>query len=395
MNEQTIYKILSVVTEKSEEALMAFSKDQSLLDLGLDSIKFIQFIVAVEEAFQIEIRDSDLLFSKFETIEKLFSTLSGYLESTPLKKVLVCDCDNVLWRGVAGEETISLDSDTLSLQQEIVNLCNRGVLVCLCSKNDRANFEQAFENPDMVLKNEHIAIAKINFRDKAANLKEIAAELNVSLNSFVFLDDSDYELGLISALLPEVCVVKADYHDLSFIKAVSGLFSQSASSMNRTALYKEQKEREKEKLHFKTVDEYNNSLETKAVFCPADSDSAGRIAELSQRTNQFNLSGRRYAEQEVSDLLAQKKYHIRTLSVSDKYGDMGLVGAVIYEDKADCIVLHSFYLSCRAFGRGFETLMINEMKAMGKPLFGVYNETDKNRKHKSFYNDNGVGLYEL
>ena len=91
MNEQTIYKILSVVTEKSEEALMAFSKDQSLLDLGLDSIKFIQFIVAVEEAFQIEIRDSDLLFSKFETIEKLFSTLSGYLESTPLKKVLVCE----------------------------------------------------------------------------------------------------------------------------------------------------------------------------------------------------------------------------------------------------------------------------------------------------------------
>lgn len=209
------------------------------------------------------------------------------------------------------------------------------------------------------------------------------------------MDDSDYELGLVAALLAEVYVIKADYKDLTFIQELSGLFAQNESPINRTKLYKEQKEREKQKGRFKTVEEYNNSLETKATFCCADIASAQRIAELTQRTNQFNLSGKRYTEQEILDIIKDKNYKIRILSVSDKYGDMGIVGAVIYEKRKNFIILHSFYLSCRAFGRGFEYLMLDEMKKCGQPIYGVYKETDKNSQHKTFYEDNGVSLYGL
>lgn len=395
MNDAAIFEILSDITEKSREDIMHFSKDQSLLDLGLDSIKFIQFVVAVEERFQIEIHDSDLLFSKFETIEKLFSTLEKYFEKPVLKKVLVCDCDNVLWHGVAGEEEVFLDNDVLSLQKAVVNLYDNGVLICLCSKNEKTNFESAFDSLDMALKKEQIAIFKINFQDKATNIKEISEELNLSLDSFVFLDDSDYELGLVSALLPEVCTLKADYEDPVFIQNLEKLFAQNASSLDRTKLYKEQKEREKEKIRFTTVAEYNSSLETKITFRRNDAEAARRIAELTQRTNQFNLSGSRYTEQEILNMIKDGDSDILTLSVSDKYGDMGIVGAVIYEKRKEFILIRSFYLSCRAFGRGFEKQMVNEIKKLGKQVYGVYNETDKNKKHKSFYENNGVRLYEF
>lgn len=395
MNKEVIFQILSTITEKSKEELINFPENQPLLDLGLDSIKFIQFIVAVEEECHIEIHDSDLLFINFDTMEKLFSTLEKYFENTPLKKVLICDCDNVLWHGVAGEEKIYVDSGIEQLHKTLVNLYSNGVLLCLCSKNEKANIDFAFENLDMVLEKEQIAIFKINYHDKATNIKEISDELHLSPDSFVFLDDSDYECGLVSSLIPEVYTVKADYRDLSFIAAINDLFAQNTSSVNRTKLYKEQKEREKEKLQFTTVQEYNHSLETEATFRYDNAEAIQRIAELTQRTNQFNLSGKRYTEEDIINFMNSQSHTILTLSVSDKYGDMGIVGAAIYEMKADFVVIHAFYLSCRAFGRDFETLMLDEIKKLNKPIFGVYHETDKNKRHQFFYKDNGVSLYEL
>lgn len=394
MNKDIIFQILCTITEKSKEDLMSFPENHSLLDLGLDSLKFIRFIVAVEEQFNIEIYDSDLLFTNFDTIEKLFSTLEKYFKDAPLKKVLICDCDNVLWHGVAGEEKIYIDSLAVQLQRSLLDLYNNGVLLCLCSKNEKANIDFAFESLNMVLKKEHIALSKINFRDKATNIKEIALELHLSLDSFVFLDDSDYELGLVSALIPQVYTVKADYSDWSFISEINDLFAQSASSLNRTRLYREQKEREKEKLQFATVQEYNLSLETKTTFHYDNAEEAPRIAELTQRTNQFNLSGKRYTEEDILSFMKNQSYTILTLSVSDKYGDMGIIGAAIYESKAECVVIHAFYLSCRAFGRDFATLMLDEIKKLNKPIYGVFHETDKNKKQRSFYDDNGVSLYE-
>lgn len=395
MNKDIIFQILSEVTQTPKEDLISLTETYKLQDLGIDSLKFIYFIVLIEEKFNIEINDSDLLFSKFDTIEKLFATLEKYFKKENLKKVLICDCDNVLWHGVSGEDNIYTDINTLELQKEIVNLFNNGVLICLCSKNDKSNINAAFNNFNMHLQNEHIAISKINFNDKATNIKEIAKELNLSIDSFVFLDDSDYELGLINSLLPDVDTIKADYKNPVFIQELRELFVQNSSSLNRTKLHREQKEREKEKLRFSTVEEYNNSLKTNTTFNYNNIISSQRVAELTQRTNQFNLSGERYTEQEIINIINNKNFNILTLSVSDKYGDMGIISAVIYEIKNNYIILHSFYLSCRAFGRGFENLMLDELKKQNKYIYGIYKETNKNKNYKSFYENNGVSLYEL
>ena len=396
MNKEKIFIILSNIINIEIDELMSYPECAKLSDMGLDSIKFIQFIIEIEEEFDIEILDSDLLLSNFETIENIFSMLQKYLKGDcPIKKVIVCDCDNVLWQGVAGEEKTHIDANNHRLQKTLDNLCNNGVLLCLCSKNNISDIADAFVNPDMILKKEQITVAKINFNDKASNLKEIANELNLSLDSFVFLDDSDYELGLINSLTPEVYTIKADYKNLSFIKEINDLFSENSSPLDRTKLYKEQKEREKEKLKFATVQEYNESLETKVFFQYDKLEDASRVSELTQRTNQFNLSGKRYSTEEISDIINNKLFCLLTLSVSDKYGDMGIVGAAIYEIKETSVIIYSFYLSCRAFGRGFENLMIDEIKTNCKPIYGIYNETERNGKHKTFYEENGVGLYDL
>ena len=399
MNKELIFQILSQVMGTKPEELLAFPQDRNLSDLGLDSIKFIQFIVAIEEQFQIEVYDSDLLVFNFATLESVFSTLEKYFQSAPqeavLKKVFVCDCDNVLWHGVSGEEKIYMDEGTYQLQKTLQSLYEKGVLLCICSKNEKETIDSAFKSLDLSLSLDDFVIAKINYRDKATNIKEISQELNLSLDSFVFLDDSAYELGLVSSLLPQVSVIQANYNDLSFIQSINDFFAQSTNSIDRTRQYKEQKAREKEKARFATVEEYNRSLESKAVFSPATTESASRIAELTQRTNQFNLSGKRYTEEEILSLINEGENRIFVLSVSDKYGDMGIVGAAIWEEKEQEIILHAFYLSCRAFGRGFETFILDEIKKTGKTIYGVYKETDKNKRHKFFYRDNGVLAYEL
>ena len=136
MDKEKILEVLGNIIDINKEQLLKTSVDTKLTDLGLTSIQFIQFIVALEEEFEIEILDSDLIMTNFETVEMLFSTLEKYFTSKKKKKkVLICDCDNVLWHGISGEEEIYLDATILKFQETLIELYNRGILICLCSKN--------------------------------------------------------------------------------------------------------------------------------------------------------------------------------------------------------------------------------------------------------------------
>ena len=176
----------------------------------MDSLKF-QMIIRFEEKFGIEVYDSDLVMSNFETVGALILTFQKYLPDAALKKVLICDCDNVLWNGIAGEESILMDERNVRFQNMLIELYDKGVLLCLCSRNLQKNIDCAFANLKMPLKKEHIIISKINLSNKVENIKAISNELNLSTDSFVFVDDSDYELGLINNLLPKVETVKVNY----------------------------------------------------------------------------------------------------------------------------------------------------------------------------------------
>ena len=394
MKNQIILNCLSEVLDISPSEIQTVAKDFPLLELGMTSLRFISFIVKVEEALDIEVLDSDLIFEQFATVDQLYKTLSKYFpnDESSLKKVLVLDADNVLWKGVVGEEPILIDEAVLEFHSLLLDLYKRGVLLCLCSKNRAEWIEQAFANPRMLLKKEHFAAFVANRMDKASNLRAIANELNLSPDSFVFADDSDYELGYIQLNFPEVECVKIDYADqAAFEDRLSSLFShiQATSELNRTQLYREQKEREKEKHRFTSVKEYNASLETVVICEKASISECARLAELSLRTHQFNLSCRNYTQAELERLLTEPDYTILSLSVKDKYGDMGIVGMAVLHGTT----IEAFMLSCRVFDRDLEYVLLNKIKEhTDLPLCGIYRQTDKNEQFAGFYPSNGVSI---
>lgn len=397
MNENIIYEILGQTVKKIPDDIKKLPTNTQLIDLGLNSLKFIQFIVELEKALNIEILDSDLVLENFKTIDTLMKMIDKYFSHNccNIKKVLISDCDNVLWHGIAGEEIIYTDDNTYKLQTELIDLYNRGVLICLCSKNEFTNIMEAFNTLNMPLNFSHILLYKINMLDKVSNIKQISKEINLNIDSFVFIDDSDYELGCVKGMLPDMTTIKVDYKNLNFIEQIKEYFSSTSSDKNRTQQYREQKEREKDKSKYDTVADYNKSLNTKIVCDYAREDQCERIAELSQRTNQFNLSGKRYYTENIYDLLFNSEYNIFTLSASDKYGDMGIVGAAIIKISQN-IVIENFFLSCRIFGRDFEEILIDKIKTTyeNRIIVGIYNYTEKNKRFSTFYSEHGVYEHE-
>ena len=211
-------------------------------------------------------------------------------------------------------------------------------------------------------------------------------------DSFVFADDSDYELGYIQLNFPEVTCVKVDYTaPEQFRNSLSDLFANvnATSNLNRTQLYREQKEREKEKHRFTSVHEYNASLETQITCQKANKKDCERLAELSARTHQFNLSNRSYSKDELLYLLTKPNYMVFTLSARDKYGDMGIVGMAVLNQT----IIEAFMLSCRVFDRNMEFALLNEIKSSVRGrLEGIYCQTDKNKRFQTFYPDNEVTI---
>lgn len=397
MNREKITALLGGVLNRPASEIAALSPELDLTTVGLTSIQFIQFIVAVEEAFNIEVRDSDLLFSNFKTVGQIYQTLAGYFKTkptpvkkAPVKKVLICDCDNVLWQGVAGEEPLQLTNENIALQKALVNLYNQGVLLCLCSKNQPQNIETAFKNLDMPLKPEHIILKKISFHNKAESILQIAKELNLLPESFVFLDDDPRETEAVAAVLPQITTILANC--TNFTAQMQGCFGTGAIGQNRTELYREQKQREKARQKFGTVEEFNRSLNTKIICEPARPEQLERIAELTTRTNQFNLAGGRFTTNELEKFFSQRNCGIYTVSITDRLGDMGIIGAALVT-AGNRNIITNFYLSCRAFGRGAEQVLLNALKAnYPGTLYGVYRKTEQNKLFADFYTKNGVEI---
>ena len=234
------------------------------------------------------------------------------------KKCLVLDCDNVLWGGIIGEDGLSgiklgktyPGSPYYEFQQEVVNLYNRGILIALCSKNNAEDVWEVFRtHPDMVLKEKHIAAAEINWEDKATNLKKIAANLNIGLESLVFVDDSEFEVNLVRGAIPEMTVLhfpKDKTVEYRNMLASCGLFDTltvSAEDRERGVMYQAEAQRKQLQSQALDLETYLKSLEMVIEVKFADDFTLPRIAQLTQKTNQFNLTTRRYSEADI------KKYH--------------------------------------------------------------------------------------
>jgi FkbH-like protein len=324
------------------------------------------------------------------------------------KKVLVFDCDNTLWKGVIGED--GFDGVEMSnrtergvvfeeVQHLALELEKRGILLGLCSKNNLRDVNEVIaDHPDMEIRDKHITIKKINWDDKATNLEAIANELNVGLDSLVFVEDSDFEADYIKRLLPQVTVLQVPkkLHEYpKMIREHMCLFfnlSESSEDMRKTEIYGQQTKRRQEKSKFSNLDDYLKSLELKLKIYLDDKSIIPRMSQMTQKTNQFSLTTKRYTEADIEKFVAGDQYNVLAFNVRDKFGDCGITGLCIIEldHKNKKANIDSFLMSCRIIGRNVEfcafDLFMEYLKQREVGFVEAqYIKTIKNQQVEDFY----------
>ncbi len=324
------------------------------------------------------------------------------------KKCLVLDLDNTLWGGILGEdgiEGIKIGGDYpgkafLYFQGGLKQLARNGVILTVCSKNNEADVLQAWEkNPYIVLKKENFAAWRINWQDKASNIAELAQELNIGLDSMVFIDDNPTERELVRQMLPMVEV--PDFPDQPYMlpdylkKLVEHYFtvySLTREDLAKTEQYKANAARAAEKSHFTNMEDYLKSLEIKISIIAVNEFNISRIAQMTQKTNQFNLTTHRLEESEIRDMTA-KGWKIWCISVADRFGDNGITGAVFVSNSGH---IDNLLLSCRILGKGIETAFMQKVLEMLKPEFKTitarYIPSAKNSLVSEFYERIGMKI---
>lgn len=328
-------------------------------------------------------------------------------------KCLVLDLDNTLWGGVVGEDGptgIRLGVEHpgahyVAIQRAALDLYNRGILLALCSKNNPDDANEVIEkHPHMVLRPEHFASVRVNWTDKAQNLREIAADLNIGIDSLVFLDDNPVERELVRNLVPEVTVLEpASDHPRDLLRAIRAcpLFerlSLSSDDRKRGAMYAQQRQRAELESSASSLEDYLRSLEMEADIgvLDASSDKAvvERVAQLTQKTNQLNMTTKRYSVQQIEALAKDPGSRVYWISVRDRFGDNGIVGVMIAEAGSQSWAIDTFLMSCRVIGRTVETCMLATLaehasQASATELHGWFYPTKKNPPAEAIYRDHG------
>ena len=321
------------------------------------------------------------------------------------KKCIVLDLDNTLWGGVLGEEGVSgikIGGDYPGkafafFQKSLLHLSKAGVILTVCSKNNEADVLEAWDkNPFMVLKKEHFAAYRINWMDKASNIKELAEELNLGLDSFVFIDDNPTERELIKQMLPMVSVPEfpsQPYELPLFFKQLADdyfkVYSVTEEDKKKTEQYKANAARAQAQHSFSDFGAFLESLDIQMTIEAANEFNIPRIAQMTQKTNQFNLTTKRYTDADVKGFLANG-WKIWCISVADRFGDNGITGCIMINgDEID-----TFLLSCRILGKGIEKAFIKKIMALlkesGMPsVKASYLPTAKNAQVASFYDTCG------
>lgn len=321
-----------------------------------------------------------------------------------IKKVLALDCDNTLWKGILGED----GPDGIKMYKEIqalsVKLAERGILIALCSKNNLKDIQELIDNnEDMIIKPRHITAYKVNWEDKAINLKLLSEDLNLGLDSFVFVDDSDFEINLVKTSLPQILTLQTpkNYSEyVSLFKTLDNIFFRkiiTREDLDKADQYKKEYLRKDIQKSFHNIEDYLKSLELEITCHVDDKNQISRLSQLTQKTNQFNLTTKRYVEADIGNFIESENHNVFSFNVHDRYGEYGWTGLLIadYENKAASI--DSFMLSCRVLGRKIEHKILDWLVAhlMGKgykTLNAQFNPTLKNQQVEKFYDELGFNV---
>jgi FkbH-like protein len=294
------------------------------------------------------------------------------------RKCLVLDLDNTLWGGVVGEEgpqgVLVGPGDATgeafaAFQQRIRTLKQRGILLALCSKNNPADVEEVFAlRPEMPLRRDDFSAAAIGWNAKHEGLRAIAQELNIGVDSLVFIDDNPAEVTLVRELLPEVEAVLLPEDPARFVAVLDGLHAFEKAvvlpdDIGKAEQYVQAAARTRLSATAASFEDYLAGLETRVTLRRARPADLPRVAQLCAKTNQFNISGKRHALGELEAMLESDTHEILCVSVADRFGDLGLVGVAVLREAEAAVHVDTLLMSCRALGRGVETALMNAIKA--------------------------------
>ena len=325
---------------------------------------------------------------------------------SPRKKCLVIDLDNTLWGGIVGQDGIDnlelgsagIGESFVQFQKLLLNFYRSGIFLAVCSKN---NYEDAVEviekHPDMVLRKEFFSSLRINWMDKATNITSIANELNIGTDAIVFIDDNPAECELVKQKMPEVEVVNLVGEPDNYIQqllSVTSLqtFSLTEEDLSRNTMHNADEKRKEAELSFINLDDYYKSLDMRAYISVDNPAQVSRVAQLTQKTNQFNLTTRRYSTEEIKNFMSSPEHKVFTLRLVDKFGDNGIVLVAVIKTSAIKWTIDTLLMSCRVIGRQAETALLNFIlahaaKAGAGLLFGQFQPTKKNAPSANFFKD--------
>ena len=322
------------------------------------------------------------------------------------KKCLILDLDNTVWGGVVGDDGweniqvghgLGIGKAFSEFQQWVKKLKNRGIIVCVCSKNDEDKAKEPFEkNPEMVLKLDDISVFVANWENKADNIRTIQSILNIGFDSMVFLDDNPFERNMVrenvkGVTVPELPEDPGEYLEYLYTQNLFETASYSSADKDRTKQYQVEAQRVSSAKKFTNEADFLKSLEMISEVSGFTSYNTPRVAQLSQRSNQFNLRTVRYTEDQINTIEKDPKQKGFAFTLEDKFGDNGLIAVVILQEKdSETLFIDTWFMSCRVLKRGMENFTLNTIveyaKANGyKKIIGEYLPTAKNEMVAEHY----------
>lgn len=315
------------------------------------------------------------------------------------KKCLILDLDNTVWGGIVGDDGweniqvghgLGIGKAFSEFQQWVKKLKNRGIIVCVCSKNDENKAKEPFEkNPEMVLKLDDISVFVANWENKADNIRTIQSILNIGFDSMVFLDDNPFERNMVrenvsGVSVPELPEDPGEYLEFLYTQNLFETAAYSSADKDRTKQYQVEAQRASIAKKFTNESDFLKSLEMVSEVSNFTSFNIPRVAQLSQRSNQFNLRTVRYTEDQIIAVENDPKQKGFAFTLEDKFGDNGLIAVVILEEKEyETLFIDTWFMSCRVLKRGMENFTLNTIVAWAKEngykkIIGEYLPTQKN-----------------
>lgn len=397
--------------------LFLSDKARAIENLHIQDVNYISAKIGLDKWYDRNFYHLYKVSMSYDCIPELSYNLANMI-SSPLgksKKCLVLDLDNTLWGGIIGDDDVdgiqighetAIGESFLEFQQYVLNLKKRGIILAVCSKNDLEVAKKGFTHPDSLLKYEDFISFIANWNPKSENIKEIAKQINIGLDSLVFIDDNPMERNLVRELLPDVVVPEVEEaNPTSYIKVLEeGKFFEqlviSQDDLKRNKAYEENKKRLSMEQEYDKYEDFLRNLEMKAEILPFQDVYLDRITQLTNKSNQFNLTTKRYTSAEINQIASSSEYITLYGRLKDKFGDNGLVSVIIGKIANNELYIDLWLMSCRVLRRNFEYTMFYELLNRAKEkrltrIHGFYYKTSKNNMVKDFYKELGFDKTEM